>query len=49
MRSAVERIMDVAGDLVIDIVLGEIEITMNNPDVLAIWARTAPEVAEERG
>ena len=49
MRSAVERIMDVAGDLIIDIVLGEIETTMNNPEVLTTWARIAQEVVEERG
>ena len=40
--------MDIAGDLVIDLVLGEIETVMGKPGVLSTWAQIAQEVAEER-
>ena len=48
MRAWLERAMDIAGDLVIDLVLGEIETVMGKPGVLSTWAQIAQEVAEER-
>ncbi|MAF53768.1 MAG: hypothetical protein FI707_10225 [SAR202 cluster bacterium] len=44
MRSALERIMDVAGDCVIDINLGDVETVRGDPSVLTNWARIAQEV-----
>ncbi|MBI4219345.1 MAG: hypothetical protein HY682_04305 [Chloroflexi bacterium] len=47
MRKDVERIMEVAGDCIIDINLGEIETVFGNPSVLSTWARVAQEVVAE--
>ena len=46
MRSALERIMDIAGDCVIDINLGDVETVRGDPSVLTTWARIAQEVTE---
>ena len=48
MRAWLERAMDIAGDLVIDLVLGEIETVMGEPDVLSTWTKIAQEVVQER-
>jgi len=44
MRAVLEHIMDVAGDCVLDICLGEIETVYDNPAVLTTWAQIAQEV-----
>ena len=44
MRRDMERIMEVAGDCVIDIVLGEIETVFGEPSVLRTWTEVAQEV-----
>ncbi len=44
MRKAVERIMEIAGECVIDINLGDIETVHGRPSVLTDWARIAQEV-----
>jgi len=40
--------MDIAGDYIIDLNLGEIETTFGNPSVLTTWAEVAQEVVAER-
>lgn len=47
MRKDVERIMEVAGECIIDINLGEIETVFGNPSVLSTWAQVAQEVVAE--
>ena len=47
MRKDVQRIMDVAGECIIDVNLGEIETVFGNPSVLSTWARVAQEVVAE--
>ncbi len=44
MRKTVERIMEIAGECVIDINLGDIETVDGRPSVLTDWARIAQEV-----
>lgn len=46
MREALTRIMQIAGDCIIDINLGDIETVRGNPSVLTDWARAAQEVTE---
>ena len=46
MRAALERIMETAGDCVLDINLGHIETVRGDPSVLTNWARLAQEVTE---
>jgi hypothetical protein len=46
MREALTRIVQIAGDCVIDINLGDIETVRGNPSVLTDWARAAQEVTE---
>ena len=48
MRADLERMMDIAGDYIIDLNLGEIETTFGNPSVLTTWAEVAQEVVAER-
>ena len=47
MRKDVRRIMEVAGDCIIDINLGEIETVFGNPSVLNTWARVAQDVVAD--
>jgi uroporphyrinogen-III decarboxylase len=47
MRKDVKKIMEIAGDCIIDINLGEIETVFGNPSVLSTWARVAQEVVAE--
>jgi hypothetical protein len=47
MRKDVERIMEVAGECIMDINLGEIETVFGNPSVLRTWAQVAQEVVAE--
>lgn len=44
MREAVERIMKIAGDCIIDINIADIETVQGDPSVLTRWAQTAQEV-----
>jgi hypothetical protein len=47
MRKEVERIMEIAGECVIDINLGDIETVDGRPSVLTDWARIAQEVTAQ--
>jgi hypothetical protein len=44
IRDRLQEIMNIAGDCVIDINMGDIETVKGNPDVLTNWARVAQEV-----
>ena len=44
MRVAVERIMRIAGDCVIDVNLGDIETVRGDPSILTTWAQIAQDV-----
>jgi hypothetical protein len=44
MREAVDRIMKIAGDCIIDINIADIETVQGDPSVLTRWAQTAQEV-----
>jgi len=46
IRKRIEEIVEIAGDCIIDINLGDIETVRGNPDVLSNWARIAQEVTE---
>lgn len=46
MRDWLVETMEVAGDNILDLNLGEIETTFGNPEVLTTWAGIAQEVAE---
>ena len=46
MREWLERTMEVAGDCVLDLNLGEIETVFGDPSVLITWAEIAQDVAE---
>lgn len=46
MRQALRKIMDVAGDSVIDINITDVETTFGKPSVLTKWAEVAREVTE---
>jgi hypothetical protein len=44
MRKALERIVSVAGDCILDINLSDVETVNGNPSVLGNWVRIAQEV-----
>ncbi len=46
MRDWLERTMDIAGDSIFDLNLGEIETVFGDPSVLVRWAEIAQDVAE---
>ena len=47
MRDWLTQTMDIAGDNILDLNLGEIETTFANPAVLTTWSEIAQEVAEQ--
>ncbi len=47
MRDWLTQTMDIAGDNILDLNLGEIETTFNNPAVLTTWSEIAQDVAEQ--
>jgi len=49
MRKALERIVSVAGDCILDINLSDVETVNGNPSVLGNWVRIAQEVVSRGG
>ncbi len=47
MRDWLTRTMDIAGDNILDLNLGEIETTFGDPTVLSKWATIAQDVTEQ--
>ena len=47
MRDWLERTMEIAGDCILDLNLGEIETVFGYPSVLVRWAEIAQDVAEQ--
>ncbi len=47
MRAWLERTMEIAGDSILDLNLGEIETVFGDPSVLVRWAEIAQDVAEK--
>jgi len=47
MRDWLTQTMDIAGDNILDLNLGEIETTFDNPAVLTTWSEIAQDVAEQ--
>ncbi len=47
MRDWLTQTMDIAGDNILDLNLGEIETTFGNPSVLTTWAEIAQDVVEQ--